>query len=701
MRAGAVSAAALIAHAPHTAPPPPQHCSAEVYTRFLQALPVTAAYRRQRLAWRLAFVTRWPDLHAWCAAPLAERVGRLPREPWHRPTCRIAYQARSYLLFLALRGDLCLDYAWLLGAGHLYTERVAAQLGLDLGIEPLAAAAVRLGYNRTAALGAMRWSVGRIALHTGLVDAAQFRAEHLAELLEAIRHFGERADLPIFYQSLAQYRVSPSKNWITEVHQLQTVLFHRGQIAPEPRKVMPTVVQRPSLPPEMHTVIERWLAVRRLTDRPMTISRLALALRRFSRWLGTQEPGLRSFAQVDRTHVLRYLTVLMDEPLASTGRPMAPNTRIGHISALAVFFRQTAAWGFDDVPGRPLLGPGDTPRRPHRIPRFIPADELARLMTAIQALACPYQRAALLVARWSGARKGEIRRLAVDCLDAYPDGTPRLRVPVGKTRRERMVPLHEDAAAALREVIALRVGRGERAFTDELTGSPTQYLFMEHGKLLSDTYLFTTPLRTACQRAGLVDAQGRATVTPHRFRHTVGTQLAERGAKLHTIMQILGHQSVSMALVYAQISDPEVLRDYQAVLGPGATLAGPAAESLRHGALSDSAVDWLKTNFFKTELELGHCLRLPAEGPCECDLFLTCAKFVTTPTYAPRLRQRRHVELTLAADAVARGWSREGERHRALAVRLEQLLAELGEPVDGPTAEAPPHAHGQRPGDRG
>ncbi len=158
--------------------------------------------------------------------------------------------------------------------------------------------------------------------------------------------------------------------------------------------------------------------------------------------------------------------------------------------------------------------------------------------------------------------------------------------------------------------------------------------------------------------------------------------LRERGAKLHTIMQILGHQSVSMALVYAQISDPEMLRDYQAVLGPGATLAGPAAEALRSGTMPPSAVEWLKTNFFKTELELGHCLRLPAEGPCECELYWTCAKFVTTPAYAPRLRRRHQVELTLAADAEARGWPREVERHRATAVRLEQLLAELGASVE-------------------
>jgi len=84
-----------------------------------------------------------------------------------------------------------------------------------------------------------------------------------------------------------------------------------------------------------------------------------------------------------------------------------------------------------------------------------------------------------------------------------------------------------------------------------------------------------------------------------------------------------------------------VLKDYQAVLGPGAMIAGPFAETLKSGQLPASSVTWLAENFLKTELELGRCLRLPQEGPCECDLYLTCAKFVTTPEYAPRLRRRR------------------------------------------------------------
>lgn len=101
---------------------------------------------------------------------------------------------------------------------------------------------------------------------------------------------------------------------------------------------------------------------------------------------------------------------------------------------------------------------------------------------------------------------------------------------------------------------------------------------------------------------------------------------------------ILKPTQVSIALIYAQISDQEVLRDYKSISPPGAVIAGPAALDLRSGVLPDEAVRWLKANFFKTELELGHCLRLPAEEPCECDLYLTCAKSVTISEYIPGLR---------------------------------------------------------------
>ena len=678
MRAGPVSAAALRATAAADQPSfPHAHCGEREYAAFVEALAIRPAFRRQRLNRRRRFIRFWPDLAAWFSRPLTERVARYGDGG---PTARhrASHEGRSYLYYLALTDRTRLDYDWLLALGDLRLGDVAEPLGIDIGIDALVGECRRLGFHPGSARLAMQWALGRIALHTGIRDPTQLRAEHVEELLVAVRRFGERADIAEFHGSAARYRVSPSKAWITHLHQLGLVLYHRGQAHRQPRKYMPTYAVRPPPRPAMEAVVDRWLALRRLTDRPITVHHLGLALRRFLDWLATTAPDIDAFAKVTRDHALGFLAAMASEPNARTGRPLAAVTRRARTSALGMFFRETAAMGWEGVPGRPLLDGRDQPRPPQRVPRFIPADELTRVMDAIPALACPFQRAALLTARWSGARRGEIQRLALDCLERYPDGTARLRLPAGKTRRERVVPLHEDAAAALRTVIDRRAGGIERAFVDDLTGVPVRYLFMGHGKLLSTCYLFDRPLRQACAAAGLVDAEGHATVTPHRFRHTLGTQLAERGAKLHTIMRVLGHESPSMTMVYARISDPEILRDYRAVLGPGAVIAGPGAEAVRGGTLGAGAVDWLRTNFLKTELELGHCLRLPTEGPCECDLFFTCARFVTTPAYAPRLRERHRLELALAEDARGRGWRHEVERHRCVAARIERLLGELG-----------------------
>ena len=140
-----------------------------------------------------------------------------------------------------------------------------------------------------------------------------------------------------------------------------------------------------------------------------------------------------------------------------------------------------------------------------------------------------------------------------------------------------------------------------------------------------------------------------------------------------------------MSVIYSTLSDPTVKQQYQDALdrhlGRDVTLADPAAEALREHHLDPGAVSWLQTNFLKTEL--GYCLRTPAEGPCECDLMLTCSRFLTTSGYAPRLRARRAVEQQLIEDVTtARGWQREIERHTATRQRLRQLLSELGESTD-------------------
>jgi integrase len=667
-----------------------EHCSKEEYAAFLDRLPVTPEFRRMRRRWQREFVEQWPDLQAWFPEPLHRRVGRLEHETQKTASYPISYRARSYLFYLALTDRLRLDYEFLLAITILRARDVALPLGIDFGIASLSAHGASLGYNRRSIEGSLTWAMLRIALHTGVRRPEGLQSDHLSELLDAIQRFAARSDIALYYYGpIDSFDYDCARVWRWNVRHLQLLLHHAGRAVEAPRLTPCRRRPMPSPRPELQALADRWLAIKRNTLSQATIDHVAVSLRSFIAHLARTAPSIETFADVTAEHMNSFLTAMTEEINLKTGRPLSITARHTRASAVACFLSDGARWNWPNFPCRPVLDVRNLPRIPKSIPRFIPADQLARLMDAIRALPCPFQRAALLTARWSGARRGEIVRLSLDCLDRYADGTARLRIPAGKTMRERMVPLHEEAAEAIQAVIALRGDGPERPMPDERTGNYVRFLFVRRCVRISGEYLFQSPLIIACRQAGLVDGQGRPTVSPHRFRHTVGTQLAERGAKPHTIMSVLGHQSPNMSMVYARISDAEVLRDYQAVLGPGALIAGPGAEAIRAGQLSASSVDWLKSNFLKTELELGHCLRLPSEGPCECDLYLSCAKFVTTPAYAPRLRERHALELILADDARQKQWRREAERHCGIANRIEKLLTDLNEPLE--PAKSPPN----------
>src|SRR6266851_3818592 len=530
---------------------------------------------------------------------------------------------------------------------------------------------LQLGYRPVSCRASLTWALARLVLWRGDPDLRAITYDDLTHFGEEVRHYCARPEAGFIRASHVKNarRDAPledlarqfEKATLSRLHGLHVLLFNSGQVSQIPfPSLRPCPLWKdelvpPSTPRAIATPIERWLRLRlQTTDRAESVRHCRDSFRYFLRWLADTHPEITSLVQLKRIHLEGFLTHLHVHINPRNGQPLSGRTRHTYIGPLLSFFRETSQWGWDDVPGRPLLGRADLPKLPLRLPRFIPRAELDRLMVAVESLDNPHQRTALLLLRWSGARRGEIGRLTLDCLDAYPDGHPRLRIPVGKTYTERMVPLHPQAAEPLRQLIDLALVGNAAARHDPSVGKPDRLVFVHRGKPMGRHYLFSEPLGIACRQAGLVDGQGRPTVTPHRFRRTVGTQLAEGGARIQTI------------------------------IAAGGRIAGPAAEALIANRLDAATVDWLKTNFLKTELELGHCLRLPQEGPCECELYLRCSKFFTTSDYAPRLRARLACEQQLIDDAVERGWPREVERHMAISRRLCELLADLGEPTDPP-----------------
>lgn len=659
---------------------PCEHCDDDEYGRFVQGLAITQTMKDRRRQFRRDFVAAFPDLRDWAAAPLALRLGRLHGESYTRPLHAPSLQARAYLYYLVYTNRLRLDYDYLLSSPHIYSLRIAAAFDTDLGLDDLTRRAMAMGYEPSVGPIALTWASKRLSLHTGKRRVDEFTDGDLEVLRRSIDAYAARPDLERFFGCGATAFHKIARGWRYRLWCLQHLLHHRGTGVSRPATMRGRRRAPPPSPrPDLAESADRWLRLKRGLWSASTHGHYALSLRRFIEHAAAAAPELRTFADLTADHMIAYQEHVAKEIGRKTGRPLSISAQRSRMRHVAHFLEDGAALGWPGFPLRPVVDLKSLPPLPQRLPRFIPSEQLERVMAEARRLPCPYQRAAILTARWSGARRGEIRRLAVDCLDAYPDGTSRLRIPAGKTLKERLVPLHPEAADALRELINMREAASEQPMMDGRTGSLVRRLFVKRGVSMSNETLFARPLQEISQRLGLAEGAG-ARITAHRFRHTVGTQLAEGGARLQTIMDVLGHESPQMSMIYIRISDEAVLRDYRNVLKPGAPLAGPAAAAIKNNALPPRVVDWLKTNFLKTELELGHCLRLPEEGPCECDVYLGCAKFVTTPAYAPRLRARHDLELKLRADAQARDWPREVERHATIARRIEALLTELGEP---------------------
>lgn len=641
------------------------------------------------------FRDRWPELASWAAEPLEVRLGRVDGDgTGSAVTDPASYRARSYLQYLALTGRAAYDWDFALAAEAPDLLDYGEVLGLPFNRtwwEGQRAEAVKYGWAAGSIGSAVVFAYTRFVLHRGDPDVNRYGLEDLQELRDQLVALNARlATLKLRGSGDPAVRLNTALGRVTALHGFW---FCQGKTdVPYTR---PFRRNNPpddwAGPPQMAAVIERYCNQHLRIDDPTKVKVRRRELRLFTEWLCDRHPTIVSFAEVTRVDVEAYLEHLRVAPRPKLNRPLAINTRRGVISILRQFFEETAAWEYDDVPGRQMVTRADAPRAPLHVPRFIPQHELERVMQAIRELPDVHQRAALLIVRWSGARRDEIRHLELDCLDSYPDGTPRLRIPPGKTKVERMVPIAAEAAEAIREIQAQRAVDRDLGIFDPGADRRVRYLFMDRGRLRSAAYLYDEPLLQASHVAGLEPVTGRGNaVTAHRFRHSVGTQLGENQARISTIMAILGHASANMAMVYTAISDPEVLQDYAHALKPGQVLAGPAAQAIRNRELSAQQLDWLNSNFLKSELELGACLKLPEEGPCECELYLTCAKFFTTTEHAPRLRRRWHREQQLIEDATDRGWPREAERHQALAQRCLDLLAELGEPLEGETDEGQP-----------
>jgi integrase/recombinase XerD len=120
----------------------------------------------------------------------------------------------------------------------------------------------------------------------------------------------------------------------------------------------------------------------------------------------------------------------------------------------------------------------------------------------------------------------------------------------GKGNKERLVPIGEQALAALRQYLTADEGR----ITVKKQAGEEDIVFLNRrGKRLSRNMVFMLVQKWAAA-AGI-----QKTVSPHTFRHSFATHLIEGGADLRAIQEMLGHESITTTEIYTHL-DMDFLR---------------------------------------------------------------------------------------------------------------------------------------------
>lgn len=378
--------------------------------------------------------------------------------------------------------------------------------------------------------------------------------------------------------------------------------------------------------PAMAATAWRYLDQLALSLQPTSVVAVDRALRNLAGYL--VDAGVENFAAVERSHIEGFKSWLSDCG-TDRGRAPARNTIRQRLGMVRSFFDRIIEWDWPDAPLRTPMFAIDVPVADDPLPRFLDDAQAARLLAAA-ARAPALERLVVELLSRTGMRASELCDLEADAVTSM-GGAWWLRVPLGKLRNDRYVPLHP--------VLVELVSRWSAGHT---------YLIECNGRQL-DRHRVGRIVKRVARAAGI------GHVHPHQLRHTLATQAINRGMRLEAIAALLGHRSLRMTMTYARIANRTVADAY-------------AAAQARVDALYDEGDEPEDLRRMRAEhrrmLGNGWCTR-PRDTDCSFEAICEgCGYYQTSVEFRSTLEaQRDH--------AIAHGQSARAELYGTLVDRVE------------------------------
>ena len=246
-------------------------------------------------------------------------------------------------------------------------------------------------------------------------------------------------------------------------------------------------------------------------------------------------------------HIADYLSSLHD-------RGMTSSTQARKRSALRQWFKFLLSERVRNDNPTLLL---QSPRRTQYLPNVLTQAQVAALVSAARAdssIEGIRTNALMEIIYASGMRVSELVSLTTAHIQRDPK-QPKTIAPYfmirGKGDKDRIVPLHAQAIAALNNYLTIRANflpkniESKWLFPD----------FLKRGRATKSGHLsrhkFAVALKQLCALAG-VDPE---ICSPHTLRHSFATHLLEGGADLRVIQELLGHTDIATTQIYTHVSN--------------------------------------------------------------------------------------------------------------------------------------------------
>jgi len=427
--------------------------------------------------------------------------------------------------------------------------------------------------------------------------------------------------------------------------------------------------------PWLRELVKRWLRWRLGAGLGLEAARRGLgSLTRFAHFC--DDIAVTGLDGIDRAVLERYLADLHAE---LSGR-QRHSDHIGQLNSFLIAVRQH---GWDDsLPTTALLFTDDYPKRPERPPRALAEQVMAQIEHPdnLARWTNPAHRLVTLILIRCGLRVTDALRVTHDCVVTDAEGAPYLSYFNHKMKREALVPIDEELHSLITD---------QQALIADVTPKAPTILFPRStknpdGRAPTSSGTYRGALYRWLEHCDVRDERGRAVhLTPHQWRHTLGTRLINRDVPQEVVRRILDHDSPQMTAHYARLHDTTVRRHWEAARK--VDIAGHAVVIDPDGPLAEAA--WAKQRLGRVAQALpnGFC-GLPVQQTCpHANACLTCPMFVTTPDFLPQHRSHRQQVVQIISAADAHGQTRLVEMNQQVLTNLDRIITTLSDdPHDEP-----------------